>query len=71
MSLKWFSRLDFGNQTSGINTRYYHGFRGEDFVGQITDLASKRHKSKWEESLIRRFYMEAFHAPLEDDISSD
>ena len=42
-----------------------------DFVGRITDLASKRHKSKWEESLIRRFYMEAFHAPLEDDISSD
>ncbi len=66
-----FSPLGFGNQISGINSRYYHGFRGEDFVGRITDLASKCHKSKLEEALIRRFYMGAFHAPLEDDISSD
>ena len=58
---------------SGENSRYYHGFRCEDFVGKISDLAGCCHPSRMEETLIQRFYMGLFqnHQFKEDEVSSD
>lgn len=41
----------------GMNSRFYHAFKCEDFVGRISDLASVVNKLKLEEAILPRFYM--------------
>ena len=37
--------------------RFYHGFKSEDFVGKVSDLANACSKNYVEQVLLPRFYM--------------
>ena len=57
---------------SGINSRHYHSFASEDFVGRVVDLAGACHKSNLEKVILKRHYMGLFHSKdMSDEESSD
>ena len=41
----------------GTNSRTYHAFQCEDYVGRISDLAVMCNKGKLEEAILPRYYM--------------
>ena len=43
--------------SSGTNSRTYHAFQCEDYVGRISDLAVMCNKGKLEEAILPRYYM--------------
>ena len=50
-------RIGTWQSSWGENCRTYHGFKCEDFVGRVTDLAGCCHKAQLERSVLQRFYM--------------
>jgi len=42
---------------SGENSRHYHSFKSEDFVGKMATLAVNCNKNQLEHVVLTRFYM--------------
>ena len=63
----WFGGWGFGvlgptniltwPNNSGENSRFYHAFKCEDFVGRISSLAGQCNKLRLEDAILPRFYM--------------
>ena len=53
------NRGNLGNlfKNSGENSRFYHAFKQEDFVGRLSELAACCQKPKLEQALLPRFYL--------------
>ena len=41
----------------GENSRFYHAFQCEDFVGRFTEICAMCHKTNMERSVLDRLYM--------------